>query len=205
MQAKAAFLQDPALGVSLYQNAFAHFSPYNAKQKLDCADLIVDSAINRRQSSQSFNAGSLVMQLTSEALATHPQDAAYYITLNDMYNGLALFANRDLARDAEVFGEKALQLSPKRQEGMIYLSRAYLIRNEPSRAVELNRRMLQYADFPLGRWTLGLSLLQNKQPDEAKREFRRAIETGYRPTPGDIGVLKRFIPEKEVSELVSGK
>lgn len=205
MQAKVTFLQDPAVGVSFCLDAFEHFSPYNARQKLDCASLLVNSAITKRKASQSFNAGSLVIRFTQEALAAHPQDADYYITLNDLFNGLAFYTNRDLAKDAEVFGEKALELSPKRQEAMYHLGQTLLILDKSSQAVELYRRMLQYADFPLGRWVLGLSLLQDKQPDEAKKEIRTAIKTGYQPTAGDITTLRRFISEKEASELTAGK
>jgi O-antigen ligase len=205
LQAQTAFLQDPALGISFYQNAFEHFSPYSAKQKLDCAYLIVNSVIRKRQSSQSFDAGPLVVRLTREAVAAHPQDVDYYMALNDMFNGLALHANRDLARDAEAFGEKALELSPKRQEAMYHLGLTYLLQDQPSRAVELYRRMLQYAEFPLGRWVFGLSLLQNKQEEEGKREIRKAIEVGYRPNADDIATLKRFISDKEVSELTANR
>ena len=205
MQAKAAFLRDPAVGVSSFLDAFEHFSPYNARQKLDCASLLVNSAITKQKTSQSFNAGSLVIRFTQEALAAHPQDADYYITLNYMFNELALYTNRDLAKDAEVYGEKALKLSPKRQEAMYHLGQTLLILDKSREAVDLYRRMLQYADFPLGRWVLGLSLLQNMQSDEAKKEIRTAIKMGYQPNAGDVTTLRRFISEKEASELTAGK
>jgi O-antigen ligase/tetratricopeptide (TPR) repeat protein len=205
LQAQSAFLQDPGIGVSLYREAFEHFSPYNATQKLNCAYLIVNSVINKRQSSQSFDAGPLVMQLTRDALAAHPEDVDSYIMLNDMYNGLALYGNRDLAKDAEAYGKKALALSPKRQEAMVQLGRTYVILNEATRAIELNRRMLQDFDFALGHWYLALSLLQNNQRDEAKKEIRKAIEMGYRLDTANVAMLKGVLGEKDVVELTTAK
>jgi O-antigen ligase len=205
LQAQAAFKQDPGAGVSFYRAAFEHFSPYNAKQKLDCAYLIVRSVVNKRQSSVSFDAGPLVMRLTSEALEAHPLDVDTYMALSDMYNGLALYLNRDFARNAEAFGKKALELSPKRQDAMMHLGRTYVILNEPNKAVELNRRMLQDADFPLGHWLLGLSLLQNNQREEADKEIRGAIQMGYQLTASDIAMLKSLLGEKEAADLAAGK
>jgi Flp pilus assembly protein TadD len=64
---------------------------------------------------------------------------------------------------------------------MIYLGRTYLIRSEPQRAVELNRRMVDlYPAFPLAHWLLGLSLMAEKQDDLAREEVRKALEMGYK-------------------------
>ena len=205
LQAQAAFAQDPGIGVALYQDAFAHFSPYEAKEKLNCAYLIVNSVINKRQSSQAFEAGPLITRLTREALAAHPRDVAFYMVLNDMYNGLAIDVSRDYARDAEAFGKKALELSPNRQDVMFQLGRTYVIQNQAGLAVELNRRMLRSADFPLGHWLLGLSLLQNNQRDEAKQEIRKAIGMGYSLKANDVTILKGLLGEADFSEMTTAK
>jgi O-antigen ligase len=203
VQARAAFAQDPAIGTSLYVDAFTHFSPYDAREKLNCAYLIVNSVITKRQASQSFDAGMLIMRLSAEAIAAHPRDAAFYMILNDIFNGLTLYVNREFAPQAEAFGRKAVELSPNRQEAIFQLARTYVIRNEAAKAVDLNRRMLQSADFPLGHWLLGLSLLQNNQREEAKAEIRKAIEMGYQLTASDSDTLKGLLGEKEFAELTT--
>jgi O-antigen ligase len=205
LQAHSAFAADPATGVSLFEQAFSHYSPYAAKEKIACAYLLVNSVINKVQVSQSFEAGPLILRLTREALAAHPQDAVIYMKLNDLYNGLALHMNPDFAKNAEVFGRTALELSPNRQEAMILLGRTYIIRNEAGLTVDLNRRMLQSHDFPLGHWLLGLSLLQNNQREEARMEIRQAISRGYQLSVADISTLKGLLGEKEFSELSAGK
>ena len=53
--------------------------------------------------------------------------------------------------------------------------------------------MLQDAEFPLGHWALGLSLLENKQLDEAKKEIRRAIELGFQLNTENAKILKDYV------------
>ena len=65
--------------------------------------------------------------------------------------------------------------------------------------------MLRDADFPLGHWYLGLSLLQNNQPGEAKKEIKKAVETRYQLSASDIDFLKGHLTGKDMSELTSGK
>lgn len=85
------------------------------------------------------------------------------------------------------------------------LARTYVILNQPSRAVELSRRMLKSADFPLGHWLLGLALLQNNQREEAKKEIRTATEMGYQLNATDTTTLKGLLGEQEFGELTSRK
>ncbi len=205
LQARIAFPQDASTGIALYQDAFEHFSPYAPEEKMNCAYLIVTTVVEKRKVSQSFEAGPLLWRLTGEALAAHPLDARYYITLNDMYNKMALYLNPDYAREAEILGKKALELSPNRQEAMLHLGRTYIIRNQAGMAVELNRRMLQAADFPLGRWLLGLSLLQDNQDEEARKEITRALESGYKLNETDVATLKGLMSEEEFDELTAGR
>jgi tetratricopeptide (TPR) repeat protein len=205
LRARLAFPQDASTGISMYLDAFKYFSPYAPEEKLNCAYQIVTSVVEKRKVSQSFDAGPLLWRLTGEALAAHPLDARYYITLNDMYNKMALYLNPDYAAEAERFGRKALELSPKRQEAMLHLGRTYVIRNQAGKAVEINRRMIQEADFTLGHWLLGLSLLQNHQGEEAGKEIRRALEGGYKLNETDIATLKDLMGEKEFEELTAGK
>ena len=203
--ARAAFSQDPATGISLYSDAFRRFSPYHAKEKLKCAYLIVNSVVTKRESSQSIETGSYILRLTREAFDEHPQDVSFYMYVNDMFNGLGLYANQEFARQAEVFGRKALELSPERQEAMMKLGRTYVILNQPGRAVELSRRMLKNADFPLGHWLLGLALLQNNQREEAKKEIRTAIGMGYQLNATDTTTLKGLLGEQEFGGLTGRK
>jgi O-antigen ligase len=204
VMARNAFEQDPGTGITFYEEAFTHFSPYHADEKLKCAWLTVNAAITKRPSSRSFDAGSLVLQLTGEALRSHPDDAQFYLLLNDMYNGLAMYGDRRLADDAERFGNRALELSPGRQEVMFTLGRTYIIKGQAARAVEINRRMVQeYPEFALGHWFLGLSYLSNSQRDEARNEIRTALVKGYRfQSQEELNTVKPLFDEKELAQLM---
>ncbi len=203
--ARAACTQDLAMGVSWYVDAFGRFSPYAGREKLTGISLIVKSVLTKGQSSQSFDASPFVFRWTNEALAARPQDGVAYMALNDMYNNLALHLNPEFAGPAEAFGRKALELLPNSQAAKFNLGRTYSILNQPARAVELNRRMLQDVDFPLGRWYLGLSLLQNDQRDEAKKEIRKAVELGYQLSAANLALLKKHMTDRDISELMAGK
>lgn len=202
--ARNAFEQDPGAGITYYEEAFKHFSPYHADEKIKCAYLIINAAITNRPSSRSFDAGSLVLKLTGEALRSHPNDAQFYLLLNDMYNGLAMYGDRRLANDAERFGKKALELSPGRQEVMFTLGRTYIIKGEAAKAVEINRRMVQeYPDFALGHWFLGLSYLSNSQHDEARSEIHNALQKGYRfQNEEEAKTVKPLFDAKEFASFV---
>jgi hypothetical protein len=65
--------------------------------------------------------------------------------------------------------------------------------------------MLRDADFPLGHWGLGLSLLQNGQKEEALVEIKLAIKKGYAMSANEIGLLKPILGESVVENLISGK
>ncbi len=201
--ARSAFLQDPAAGISRYEDAFRRFSPYHAGEKLNCAYLAVNSVITNRAASRSFDAGELVLRLSREALAAHPNDAQYYVLLNDMYNGLTMYADKGFGAQAEAFGRRALELSPNRQEAMFTLARTYVIAGEPRKAVELNRRMVEAdPDFGLGHWFLGLSLMADNQRDNARREIQRALEAGYRfQSPQEMEAVKSLFSESEFAAL----
>jgi Flp pilus assembly protein TadD len=87
---------------------------------------------------------------------------------------------------------------------MIYLGRTYIIQKRPEQAVALNREMLATSPaFPLAHWLLGLSLVEARQLEEAKREIRTALALGYRfQTEKEPEVLRGIFGERGFNELV---
>jgi tetratricopeptide (TPR) repeat protein len=207
LEAQRNFAQDPALGIRLYERAFAGFSPYAAKEKLNCAYLIVNGLITKRSLPDASANTESALRLAREAISCHPQDAAFHMILNDLYNGLALYADKKYLTDAEASGIKALHLSPKRQEAIFYLGRTYVIKGEARRAVELNRSMVEeFPGFPLAHWFLGLSLLADTQNDLAKVEITKAIGLGYKfQNSSEADTVRQLFGETGFNELTSGK
>jgi len=209
LQAQDAFAADPSLGIQFYKEAFAHFSPYHTKQKLNCTYLILGNMINQRLTSDPYGSLELALQLAREVEEEKSPDAAIYMVLNDIYNSLALYGERRFVEQgrfldkAEAAGKKALSLSPKRQEAMIYLGRTYILQNQPRRAVDLNRGMVaEYPHFPVAHWLLGLSLIASDQQEEAKAEIRKAFALGYRlQNEREAEQVRKLFGEAEFNEL----
>ncbi len=203
LQAMVTFPRRPDYGISLYDRAFQYYSPYVGRHKLNCANLAAQVFALNPQSLGRSRVIDLVSRMAEEAVAAHPGDVAIHMTLNDIYNGIAQQTDKRLLKIAETYGLKALELSPRRQEAMVHLGRTYLLKEEPDRAVELNRRMVAvYSDFPVAHWLLGLSLSANEQVEEAKAEIREAFRLGYRLQGGrDENAIQRLFTDQELRKL----
>jgi len=179
--AQQAFAQDPDLGLRSYEVAFQYYSPYQKMEKLRCATLTLESVLNKRPMRDPMGSVGRALQWAQEAAAAFPRDVSIFISLADICNNLGLYVDKNFLDKAEYFGQRALELSPKRQEAAFCLGRTYVLRNEAPRAVELNKRMVSdYPAYPLAHWFLGLSLIADGKRDEAKREIQKAFDLGFR-------------------------
>jgi O-antigen ligase len=202
-EARAVFESDPTHAISLYRSAFEHYSPYAGREKLKCAYATVNVAIAHKQDLRSSGIAEFALGLAREAVAANPQDAQAYIRLNDICNGFAIYMDKRFLADAQAAGERGLALSPLRQEAMMTLGRTYLLADHPIAAIELGRRMVSgYPELPVAHWFLGLSLLQAKQRDEAKKEMGIAMRTGYRfQNATEEQTIKQLLSDQEFREL----
>jgi tetratricopeptide (TPR) repeat protein len=125
------------------------------------------------------------LRIGQEAVRAHPLDAYLSLWLAVLQNDLGVNVDKKYFEGSKVLGEKALELSPMRQEIMLHLSRTYRALGETARAVDMNRRMVD-ADpaYPRAHWYYGLSLIDAHQMEVGKREVRKALDLGYRPRDG---------------------
>jgi tetratricopeptide (TPR) repeat protein len=129
-------------------------------------------------------------------------DAATYMYANDMLNNLALTRGRRYTEEAVRYGKRALELSPRRQEAIFYLGRTYVLREEPARAIELNRGMVtDVPGFAVGHWFLGLSLIAAGEMEEGKREILQSKEMGYRLSPSELESMRKYFDAEEFERL----
>jgi tetratricopeptide (TPR) repeat protein len=201
-EARSVFAADPESGFRAYRSAFESYSPYCDKEKLNCAALTIQNVINKKLTYDPDATIRLAYQLAQDAARGLPNDAAIFMALTDMCNNLGIYKDPAYLKDAERFGQKALELSPGRQEIAFYLGRTYLLTGNPARAVQLNRRAVaNYPAFPLAHWFLGLSLIADGKPQEARQEIRKAVDLGYRfRTPAEADVVKALFGD-EYDEL----
>jgi tetratricopeptide (TPR) repeat protein len=181
-EAQAVFLARPPAGFALYQAAFQHFYPYQDKQKLQCAALLVQSLVEGRRGPGDQAKIESALRIGQEAVSAHPLDAYLSLWLGMLHIDLGVNVDKKYLEGGKVFGEKALELSPMRQEIMLHLSRTYRALGESRRAADVNRRMVD-ADpaYPQAHWYYGLSLIDDHQMEVGKKEVRKALDLGYQP------------------------
>ena len=207
LQAMVTFPHRPDTGIAVYNRAFEYYSPYVGRHKLNCANLAAQVLMLSPQLLERSRVIDLVSRMSQESIAAHPDDVLVYMTLNDIYNGIAQGTDKRLLKMAESYGLTALELSPRRQEAMVHLGRTYLLKEEPSRAAELNRRMVDvYPSFPIAHWLLGLSLSANEQEEAAKTEIREAFRLGYQfQGAGDKSAVEHLFTEAELQQLIDAQ
>jgi tetratricopeptide (TPR) repeat protein len=208
VQAQSAFGQDTYVGVRMYEGAFdGYFSPYAPYQKLNCGLLVAHAVLQKKPLPDPEATIDWALRLADEALKAHPNDAKAHITVNDIYNTLALGRDPKYAERAETYGLKAVELSPGRQEAMFNLGRTYVIRGEAKRAIELNREMVRsYPSYSVAHWFLGLALLAGGERSAAQDEIKLALRLGYRfQNPQEREFVVRTFPAEEMGPLMDGK
>jgi hypothetical protein len=209
--ARNAFGYDPNLGMSYYEDAFRTFSPYRTREKLYCLKLAVENLINGNIGADPLGCLRRVERYATDISQAYPMDPMIFMTLADAYSHLGYNINEKILpkraafEKAEMFGSRALALSPNHQEAAMILGRTYLYLNQPARAVDLNRRMVDAApSLPVRRWLLGLSLFENKQAAEAGLEIGKALQMGFRPDEGpQKNRAIEILGEKEFLELTA--
>lgn len=214
LRAQRMFKDDPFQGMDTYRRAFDRFMPYAARQKLNFAYLMVTN-LDPQNGRGNVQFVQQALSLGREALAAHPRDVAIYMALNEMCNLAAIAVRKGELPDSNPryvdqaleFGLKGLALSPNRQEVLFYLGRTYILRNEARRAVELNRQMVAATPgFPVAHWFLGLSLMADRQNEEARREIRTALQLGYTfHSPAQAEAIRGLFTEEEFRQLFKNK
>ncbi len=202
-EAQKTYSKDPYQSLLLYKEAFAYTTPYAAKEKLICAYRTIQSVIHQQIKPVTPDIISYSISLADEAAAALSQDVQVHLLRNDMFNGLGIYLDKKYLADAQAAGEKALELSPYRQEVIFNLARTYLLSEQPARAVALNRKMVEsYQDLAVAHWMLGLSLLADNQKKEAKEEIVKSLRMGYKlQSDKEAEAIKPLFEDREFIEI----
>lgn len=191
-EAQNVFPTYPEAGLTLYKAAFQRFFPYNDKEKLQCAALIIKMVVEGQKNPAVYAKIDQALQLGEEAVNAHPRDAYLCLWLSQLYTNLGINIDKKYLDGGGIFGGRAWELSPMRQEVILHLARTYSLAGEPYRAVALNRRMVEaYPGYGLGHFYYGLSLIEVNRREDAKKEIRKALETGFQPQEGDESQIVR--------------
>lgn len=177
------FPRDPAQGIVLFKKSLSYFSPYKSEYQFDLIASVAGAIekgmpMPNLEETVNFSLGE-----ADKAVAAHPKDAAKYTDMVRIYNILGTKGrDPEILAQAEVFGNKSLELSPQRQETLYYLARTALLENDaPSAIILAKQAVLADPDVKQSHWYLGLAYIANSQIREGIAEIKKAMELGYRP------------------------
>jgi len=177
------FQQKPREGLTLFQKSLSYNTPYKAEYRFDLAGSVM-TAVQRNASIPDLeNTLNFALEEIDQAIAAHPENAAYYSDAAKLYNILGdKGANPAVLDQAESFAKKSLELSPDRQETLFYLAQAALIRKDVESAIRWTRRAIDaYPEWRKGYWFLGRIYFIAGQYEKSAAEIKKALDMGYNP------------------------
>jgi len=177
------FQQKPREGLTLFQKSLSYNTPYKAEYRFDLAGSVM-TAVQRNASIPDLeNTLNFALEEIDQAIAAHPENAAYYSDAAKLYNILGdKGADPAVLDQAESFAKKSLELSPDRQETLFYLAQTALIRKDVESAIRWTRRAIDaYPEWRKGYWFLGRIYFIAGQYEKSAAEIKKAIDMGYNP------------------------
>ena len=168
---------DLKYGLEEYKKALAKPCFTNPEIRLQLAKTIVgaDSEDKDYQEGLEF-AISQAEKNTKE----HPIDARYWLFLGQLYNQGANYDIRYLDKADEALN-RALEISPKRQQIYYELIRTKIAKKENEEAIDLAKQALELdEEIKDSHWNLGLAYIAAKKYKEGLAETEKAWEMGYR-------------------------
>lgn len=114
-----------------------------------------------------------------KSIKEHPLDVRYYLYLGKFYNIASEF-DKSYLEKAEKTLERALELSPKRQEVYYDLGLTKLLLKKHEEAIEIYKNAISLNEkIEESYWYLGLALLSAEKYTEGLAEIEKAIKMGH--------------------------
>ncbi len=177
------FPRDAERGIALFKKSLNYFTPYKSEYQLDLFT-VAGSAVQANYPlptpEETIN---FVLAESDKMIAAHPKDAAYYTNLVKLYD---IFGEKgsdpEIFKIAGSYGEKSLELSPKRQETLFYLIKNYILLGDTKSGVSYAAQAVSAEpSIGLSRWYLGLAYVADNQKDKGIMAIKNALELGYNP------------------------
>lgn len=175
------FSSNPAQGIDLFKKSLNYVTAYKAEYQFDMAASVIGAIQKNIPLSDLENTVNFALDSIDKAIASHPNNAAYYSDAAKLYNVLGE-KGKDPAilNQAEQFGQKSLELSPNRQETLFYLAQTALIRKDIESAIKWTRAAIDaYPEWGKGYWYLGRIYFVAGRYKEAMAEIKKALELDY--------------------------
>ncbi len=138
------------------------------------------------------------------ALAKEPLNVRFMMMLSSVYLSAAS-ANNSYLADADVLLQKALELSPTRQELYFYLGQIRMYQGRPEEALSLFKRAVELNDkVSLSHWNYGIIAIGVGQKDLGEQEIKKAKELGHSFGSSDIKqVINAYTRTNDLPSIVA--
>lgn len=175
------FPRDSEQGTILFKKSLTYFSPYKSEYQFDLLASVSGAIAKNLPISQLEDNLNFALNEADKAIKNHPQNAAYYTDMVKLYNILGeKGGNSEILNQAEIFGKKSLELSPRRQETRFYLARTALLKGDSKLAVQWTKEAEELnSTVNLSHWYLGLALIADNRREIGIIEIKKALELGY--------------------------
>ncbi|MDP2638648.1 MAG: O-antigen ligase family protein [Candidatus Azambacteria bacterium] len=177
------FPKDTEQGMALFKKSLNYFTPYKAEYQLDMLTALGSAIQTNYLLPNPEETINFALNEADKIIIFHPNDAAYYTNLLKIYN---IFGEKDrnpvILNIAESYGKKSLELSPKRQETLFYITKTFLLKGDTNFAVIYMLQAVAAApSINSSHWYLGLAYIADNQKEKGQQEIKKAIELGYAP------------------------
>lgn len=187
---------DLATGINFYKQSLATKSFVNPEIRLQLAKTISEQT---KDNPDYGNGLALAVQEMAKNTQEHPLDARYWLYLGQLYD---LNNNPDDARAGQNALEKALSLSPKRQQIYFELAKNQIIQKNYSTAIEYARQSIELdPKIGLSHYDLGLIYFASQEYSKMLEEYAQAEQLGYNPFRDKNGYLTASTAYAELNNM----
>lgn len=190
--------QDPHQSLPFYYRALAIPSPYKTEARTEFAKIITRMIVNgniKKEESEGYI--SRIVEELNLAIKEHPRDVYLYLLLGRLYTEVVTL-DASYAPRAFVTLEKALELSPNRQEILFGMARLAIIQGDLEKAKEIYARAIALEPRVGEAHAYYAALLNDTgEKEESKKEMAQAARLGYVPRNLDEALLLAYAALRE--------
>jgi len=142
------------------------------------ADLVFDENQNKELLKNGFE---LAAEDMKKSISKNPQDFRLYLLLGRQYNSFYLLTqDKEKLEQAEIFLERALELSPKNQQAYWSFAQTRLLQDKEKEAIDLMQKAVDLnPQFGESQWNLAMTYRAIGQAQLALEKVKDAEEAGY--------------------------
>ncbi|PJE69443.1 MAG: hypothetical protein COU98_02010, partial [Candidatus Staskawiczbacteria bacterium CG10_big_fil_rev_8_21_14_0_10_38_10] len=203
-----ASFYDLDVGLNFYKKSLEKPSFINPEVRMQLVKSVISAKGARNTPLETLREGfEFAISEMQKSVKEHPLDVRYYLFLGKLFSNAYIF-DKNYLIEAERVLEKALELSPKRQEIYFDLGLARLLQEKYDESIETYKKAVSLDDKVIeSHWNLGIAYLSAKRYKEGLEEINIAHQMGYsyyRPDPNiTLFIAQAFSEVGDYSRAIS--